>query len=695
MARLALFLLGRFDATLDSQTVTAFKTDKVRALLAYLAVENDRAHRRDALATLLWPDGSDEAARANLRQSLCRLRDALRENEQATPLLLATTETIQLNPAGDYWVDVLEFNRLLAACHAHRHRSLEGCSSCAGRLAQAAALVGGEFLAGLSLKDSPGFADWSLVRQEAMHRAAMEALQHLAAHYQQAGNATDAEFYLQRQAAMEPWCEPAHQQLMRLYAASGRRSLAAVQYVQCRRALMEQLGIAPERATTALFEAIRSGQPNALPQRGRLVNAPQQPASLVGREQEIALIGDTLENPDCRVLTLVGLGGCGKTSLALHAAAEHAPAFRDGACFCSFDLLGAADPPASTLAQALGLDYSGAQDAQSRVRQFLRDREMLLVFDNLERLPDTNWVAQLLRDAPQIVILAASLHRLDIHGEWCIEVHGLAYPEPDRAISSLDALRYPAVRLFVLRAAQAQAGFSLTEENALHVARICRQVEGLPLALELAASWTGLLSCAEIADAIDTSPDFLATAWRDLPGRQRSMRATFDHSWSLLSPQEQAAFACLSVFRGEFGHAAARAVVGNPCTAHCRHGVDEDRPVLGAGCLFRRLVEKALLGKTSPGRFRLHSLLRQFAEEKLALDAYAQKTACQRYADYYAALSDRALVGWDGPQGEAWRARLQQEQHNLETALAWALSDGKKTPETIACLRSACQHVRR
>jgi len=117
--------------------------------------------------------------------------------------------------------------------------------------------------------------------------------------------------------------------------------------------------------------------------------------------------------------------------------------------------------------------------------------------------------------------------------------------------------------------------------------------------------------------------------------------------------------------------------------------------VLGAGCLFRRLVEKALLGKTSPGRFRLHSLLRQFAEEKLALDAYAQKTACQRYADYYAALSDRALVGWDGPQGEAWRARLQQEQHNLETALAWALSDGKKTPETIACLRSACQHVRR
>ncbi len=118
MARLALFLLGRFDATLDSQTVTAFKTDKVRALLAYLAVENDRAHRRDALATLLWPDGSDEAARANLRQSLCRLRDALRENEQATPLLLATTETIQLNPAGDYWVDVLEFNRLLAACRA-------------------------------------------------------------------------------------------------------------------------------------------------------------------------------------------------------------------------------------------------------------------------------------------------------------------------------------------------------------------------------------------------------------------------------------------------------------------------------------------------------------------------------------------------------------------------------------------------
>ena len=691
MARLALYLLGQFGATIDGKAITAFKTDKVRALLAYLAVENGRAHRRDALATLLWPEGSDETARANLRQSLFRLRDALAELERAGPLLLSTTETIQLNPSGDYWVDVLEFDRLLAACRAHRHRSLEGCSSCADRLAQAVALYGGEFLAGLCIKQSPGFAEWSLVLQEALHRKAIEALQFLAAHHQQARNMADAEFYLQRQVALEPWCETAHQQLMRLYAASGRRSLAVIQYGQCRRALMEQVGIAPEHATAVLFESIRSGQPFESPPPARFVNAPPLPLRLTGREQELAQIGETLENPDCRVLTLVGLGGCGKTSLALHAAMAHAAAFRDGACFCSLDLLNAGQSPAPALAQALGLAYAGPDDAQDQVRHFLRHKEMLLVLDQVERPSAANWVAQLLHAAPRAVILATSQSTLNIHGEWRIEVQGLAYPPSEGAVTPSEARGYAAVQFFAQRAGQARAGFSLTEQNAPQVVRICRQVEGLPLALELAAAWTSLMSCAEIADAIDAGLDFLATAWRDLPDRQRSMRAAFDHGWSLLSQKEQSAFACLSVFRGEFNHAAARAVVGNSCTAHCRHGVDEDRPALSAGCLFRGFVEKALLGRASPGRFRLHNLLRQYAQEKLALDANAHKATRRRYVDYYAGLAARALAGWDGPQGEAWRRHVQQEHANFEAALALSAAEGD--PGARARLQSVCRRA--
>jgi len=649
MARLALFLLGQFRATLDGKRVT-FQTDKVRALLAYLAVENDRAHHRDTLAALLWPEGSGETARANLRQSLCRLRAALREDEQATPLLLTTTEAVQLNPAGDYWVDALEFDRVLAACSGHRHRSLAGCATCAGRLAQAVALYRGEFLAGLCLKDRPGFAEWSLVLQEALHRAAMEALAHLATHHQQAGNAAAAEAYLQRQVVLEPWCEAAHRQLMRLYAVGGRRSQAVAQYVQCHRALLEQLEMAPEPATVELVEAIRGGRPlNPLPA-GRLLNAPRRLVRLEGREEELARIGATLENPDCRLLTLVGMGGCGKTSLALQAAARQIGAFRDGACFCSFDLVRAGDSPAPVLAQALGLAdarVASCEEAQSQVRRFLWRKEMLLVLDNLEQLPDANWVAQLLRDAPQIVILAASLHKLDIRGEWRIEVHGLGYPKPGAAVAAADAARYPAVRFFVERAAQARSGFALADENAAHVAAICRQVEGLPLALELAASWAGLLSCAEIADAIEAGLDFLSTQWSDIPDRQRSMRAAFDHSWSLLRADEQEAFACLSVFRGEFGHAAARGVVGNPCLAHCRDAgrdtvrdagreAHEDRSVLGAGCLFRGFVEKALLSEVAPGRFRLPTLLRRYAEEKLAQDPAGQRAAWRRYVEYYA-----------------------------------------------------------
>lgn len=687
MSQLALYLLGQFQTTVDGDGVTAFRTDKVRALLAYLAVESGRSLSRDTLGALLWPEGAPESVRTNLRQTLCRLRDALHDRDRPRPFLLATIDTVQLNPTCDYWVDVLEFDRLFAACEQHRHRSLASCRTCAERLTLAVALYRGEFLAGLCVKDSPVYAEWSLTYQQALHRKVMAALQQLAMFHMQRGEVAAAERYLQRQVALEPWNESAHRQLMQLYAANGRRNAAVAQYLCCHRALVEQIGITPDKITTDLVASIRAGEPIAWPV-AKFVNAPTPPTTLLGRAHDLALVSETLQNPHCRLLTLVGLGGCGKTRLALEVANQEAGAFRDGACFCSFVPANLTESPASTLAQALGLAYSSADDAQMQVRRFLCDREMLLVLDNLEHLSAPSWVAQLLHAAPRVVILATSQYRLDLQAEWRIEVRGLSYPAWDNPFTAAEALRFPAVQLFTQRAVQARAGFTLTDDTAPHVVRISRHVEGLPLALELAASWVGIMSCAEIADAIDTSLDFLATAWCDVPVRQRSLRATLDYGWDLLSREEQDAFACLSVFQGEFCHAAARAVVSSPCAFRCRNDEVRERPVPGAGCLFKAFADKALLQEVAPGRYRLHSLVRQYAEEKLARSREDALAARWRFIDYFAGLASRAAAAWTGPREDCWRNLLQQERQNIEAALAFALDD---FPEAAQCLMPAVE----
>jgi predicted ATPase/DNA-binding SARP family transcriptional activator len=333
MTRLTLSLLGSFQVILDGEPITEFESDKVRALLAYLAVESGRSHRRESLAGLLWPERPERAARHNLSQALLNLRRAIGDYDATPPFLLITRDTIQLNTNSDYWLDTAPFTALLAACEEHPHYRLQACNPCMDRLQQAVVLYRGSFLQGFSLGDSASFEEWSVLERERLHRLAMAALRHLADCHEQRGEIQQALQYAWRQVELDPWREEAHQQLMRLLALNGRRSEALAQYGTCRRVLAEELGIEPAGKTTRLYERIRDGELEVLvPSHARLLEpSPHPPAFLdqeapiemespvfVARERELAQLNGYLHPAlagQGRIVFVTGEAGSGKTAL--------------------------------------------------------------------------------------------------------------------------------------------------------------------------------------------------------------------------------------------------------------------------------------------------------------------------------------------------------------------------------------------
>ena len=329
MPHLDITTLGAFQARLDSQSLAAFRTDKVRALLVFLAIEAARPHRREALATMFWADRPAAAARNNLRQALYRLREALGDQGPESTFLLTTPNEIQFDPGSDYRLDVKEFSAHLAACQAHHPGGLSLCASCLGELRSAAALYGGDFLAGFSLPGCPQFEWWLLSQQELYHRQALETLTRLGSYYESCRDYHLASSFAQTEIEIEPWRETAHRRRMRALALSGDRSQALRQYESCRAILSREMGIEPSRQTTHLFEIIRAGDalpvgetqpqtelsPISLPP--SLITSPSAPP-FAGFETQLAELDRHLAaalSGRARVAFIAGEAGSGKTTL--------------------------------------------------------------------------------------------------------------------------------------------------------------------------------------------------------------------------------------------------------------------------------------------------------------------------------------------------------------------------------------------
>ena len=385
-------------------------------------------------------------------------------------------------------------------------------------------------------------------------------------------------------------------------------------------------------------------------------NLPVPLTSILGREYELRMILQQLQNPDCRLLTLTGPGGVGKTRLSLEVAHQIRENFDYGACFVS--LVGTSTPEfiIPTIAGALGFSFSGTAEMKAQLFNFLKGKQILLVLDNLEHLlAGIEVLVELLEVAPSIKLLVTSREQLSLRAEWVFEIHGLPVPAY-LDLNKLDS--NSAATLFIQRARQAKIDFEVRPDDWPAISQICRLVDGLPLGLELGAAWIRTMSFKEIAREIEQSMDFLTTVARDVPERHHSIRAVFDHSWNLLSDEEQRAMGQLSVFRGRF-------------TGEAAHQITKSSIRLLAG-----LVNKSLLiYEPNWGRYELHELLRQYAEEKLATDPEAHVTTKESHAIYYATVMQRSWVDLRSVNQITALAEIEQEIENIRAAWEYSLAE--------------------
>ncbi|MEZ4735668.1 MAG: BTAD domain-containing putative transcriptional regulator [Caldilineaceae bacterium] len=674
-------LLGAPQMSLDDTPVTGFITRKAEALFFYLVVTG-RAHRRSALAALLWPDVAEQRAKKNLRDLLPSLRRLVGEH------LIITRDTIAFNQAAPYWVDVDVLQTNLK--HVTTATSIEAIRT-------ATNLYRGEFLEGFHVREAPLFEEWLLVERAYLRELQMQGLHTLADRYMAAQDYRAALVVTQRLLAIEPWHEQAHRQQMLCLAYSGRTNEALAQYVACRQLLADELGLEPMAETTLLYEQIRGGAFPAVNQKvERLLpngeqtpafhpplrpafvppphNLPRQLTPFVGRTLEVAAISAKLQQADCVWLTLVGEGGVGKTRLAVKVGEALLSHFSDGVWFIPLlDIVPGDELPeqlAATIGKVLQLSFAGAEPLLPQVVQQLREKQLLLIFDNFEHLSLNSRgnsgaaaIYHLIQSTRQVKVFITSRHRLNYQAEHLFVLDGLPLPDEEEVaqweegrLPVADLLAYDGVALFVQRAGQNAAQFSLNEENAAAILRICRLVEGLPLGIELAATLVQRYTCTQIAAMLEQTYTTLTAPFHDLPMRHHSLQATLAYSWQLLSPAEAAILAQCAIFHDSFTFAAATAVTG------------------ATPAQLQRLKAQMLLHQIGPERYVMHGLMRQYALEQLRAIPVVEAEARDRHSLYFVEFlqsQERQLP----PNGSAIAA-MRDELGNICVSWDWAIQQG-------------------
>ncbi len=712
MRKLEITLLGSLQIFLGNQAVNGFNTRKDRALLVYLAVTGTY-HSREHLAGLLWSELPESKALRNLRHALSYLRKAI------GPDWIVTSRGVELNQKLLWTVDVQILRAAMVSVAAHDSPDRQTID----RLWDALQLYRGEFLQSFYLRDAQLFEEWVAAQREESRLLILRGLDFVAQYHLQQGSYEAGLEATRRLLQLEPWSEAAHCQQMQLLARSGQRTAALAQFERCRQLLADELHAVPMPETLALYAQIQTGMfnesrlprelvpaispvmANASPLRAPTVlnNLVVPLAKFIGRAQELTLISERLASADCRLLTIIGPGGIGKSSLALAVGRRlvdsNEPHFPDGIFFVALagteivkesrigiPKLGI--PIVTTIAEALGYQFQGSQPIQSQLQAYLQPRRLLLILDNFEQfIGHTDIVVALLSHAPHLTMLLTSRLRLNVRGETTLLLKGLSLPssdlnlnrrfasssmlvknsdpQPNRSSDGDTASFYQdfawqtseAVALFVERAQCIEPGFAMNAETIEPVIQICQAVEGLPLALEMIAAWVNLYSCREIVEKLTEhkqDDELLISQFSDQPKRHQTLQRVFDDSWVLLSVEGQWALARLSLFNHQFTRKAAQ-IITEISLAELLH-----------------LRNHSLLQIDGDNSYSLHPLIKQFAVQK-----WQQLTQYQRkehfvlqHAHSYYYLNEVATV--TTVRGEAVLAaiRAYQKDH-IEIVRAW------------------------
>ena len=628
-----LILLGLPQVKTD-QDCQALRLNNSALLLIYLAVKGDWISRSE-LAFLFRPDVGEGAALKQVRLLLYRAKQLA-----WTYNLEIQRESVRFHISSD----IQSFRKAV-----RQQNWAEACKQ-----------YKAPFLASYSSPNLPTYNAWLELERADLASSYKDALTRYSSALETQGSYEDAANVIAALMKLDPLDEDNLRNYLRTTYLAGHREKALELYDKFCRELALEYKALPLEVTQQLANDIRHHRnisPKGLSQQSISVptknNLPAQSTHFIGRKNELATLAQQLHDPMCRLLSIIGLGGIGKTRLAIALAEQQAANFKDGVCYVALENLTKAETLDRHLAQALNFTVGPNQTTKEQLEHYLKGKDLLLILDNFEHLLEAApFVAELLNINPAIKIVVTSRQRLGLKSEWLYDLEGLSFPLEDGSLEQNN----DAIILFLNSAKRVAPKLDFSQDDLKRIAGICRQLEGLPLAIELAANWTRVMPVAHISQELIRTLDLLETDAKDLPLRQQSMRRILDATWQNLHRASQHVLTKLSVF-DSFSFAAAQTLTNTSYS------------------LLLSLMNQSLLKTSQRERFSMHSLIKQYSREKLKSDPQKEHDAFADQFSFFCELLNKGLEKRKGEKGQQWLLQVQQDESNILNSLYWGIEN--------------------